>query len=448
VTRRFLALARRIRRGLNRRWSPDSDREFHDALFAAARHDPFSRSYPGYVTIRRFADFAVPFVERASSVVDLGCGPGEISCELARRFPAVSFLGVDHSPIAIARARDHARTLSLENIRFEEADLMAWMPARPLDVALMFDSFHHLADPRSFVRRLAPVCPRFMLIEPAGDALGRWQAALEFDWVLSELDKIRCHIEYDAGQAAPRLPAGRRDDLATLRSGEAVEHRYPVEDYLTFLPGYGLTIQGTVAGFDAYPPDPYQDTPLRSRFFDFAYEMIVEIDERLGCSGADLHAKHRVIYAERGAPHRLRTPPSRRVGPGSQQRVQGPYDVIVEPSSVPRRGRPGERAQGVVRVTNRGWKRLDSMNQEAPVFFSYHWLSPDGGIVEYDGLRTPFPQALEPGGAMALTFRLAAPAAPGRYVLELDLVEEGVTWFGAAGVATVRIPFVVDAPGA
>ena len=37
---------------------------------------------------------------------------------------------------------------------------------------------------------------------------------------------------------------------------------------------------------------------------------------------------------------------------------------------------------------------------------------------------------------------------PGRYVLELDLVEEGVTWFSVAGVATVRIPFVVDTPGA
>jgi hypothetical protein len=45
---------------------------------------------------------------------------------------------------------------------------------------------------------------------------------------------------------------------------------------------------------------------------------------------------------------------------------------------------------------------------------------------------------------MELTFRFAAPATAGRYLLELDLVEEGVTWFSAAGVAPVRIPFVVD----
>ena len=51
----ILALARRVRRSLNRRWSTASDREFHDALFSASQHDPFNRSYPGYVTIRRFA---------------------------------------------------------------------------------------------------------------------------------------------------------------------------------------------------------------------------------------------------------------------------------------------------------------------------------------------------------------------------------------------------------
>jgi hypothetical protein len=78
------------------------------------------------------------------------------------------------------------------------------------------------------------------------------------------------------------------------------------------------------------------------------------------------------------------------------------------------------------------------------VFFSYHWLHRDGSIVEYDGLRTPFPRPLEPADAVEVTFRLAAPPAAGRYLLELDLVEEGVTWFGAAGVSTVRIPFTVD----
>jgi len=74
----LLAFVRRVRRRVNRRWSPDSDRAFHDALFGAARHDPFSRSYPGYVTIRRFADFATPFVEGVSLVADLGCGPAEM----------------------------------------------------------------------------------------------------------------------------------------------------------------------------------------------------------------------------------------------------------------------------------------------------------------------------------------------------------------------------------
>ena len=49
------ALPRRIRWAL-RKWSPSADREFHDALFSAQRYDPLSFAYPGYVTIRRFAD--------------------------------------------------------------------------------------------------------------------------------------------------------------------------------------------------------------------------------------------------------------------------------------------------------------------------------------------------------------------------------------------------------
>ena len=75
-----------------------SDRDFHDQLFAGQHPPPFAFSYFGYLTIKRFADLAAPYVENTKSVLDLGCGPAEITCELARRFPQVSFLGVDHSP--------------------------------------------------------------------------------------------------------------------------------------------------------------------------------------------------------------------------------------------------------------------------------------------------------------------------------------------------------------
>jgi hypothetical protein len=42
---------------------------------------------------------------------------------------------------------------------------------------------------------------------------------------------------------------------------------------------------------------------------------------------------------------------------------------------------------------------------------------------------------------VTMAFRVRAPERPGRYLLAVDVVEEGVAWFSDAGVAplTVRI---------
>lgn len=145
------------------KWSTSSDREFHDSVFSALQHDPFSPSYPGNLTIRRFADLAARHLGDVRSVLDLGCGPGEITCELARRHPSVDFTGFDHSPVAIERARGHARRLGLENVGFDVANLEAFTPRAPVDLIAMFDAFHHVLDPSGFVARLRPFASRFFL---------------------------------------------------------------------------------------------------------------------------------------------------------------------------------------------------------------------------------------------------------------------------------------------
>src|SRR4051812_22493413 len=186
------ALTRWIRRARWRmaRSSPGSDREFHDALFSAQTYDPFTPSYPGYLTIRRFADLAAARLGTSRVVADVGCGPGEITCELARRLPAVSFSGFDHSASAVGRARAHAQRLQLTNVSFEVADAGMLVLEREVDAIVMFDAFHHLVDPAAFIARQRHV-PRWILIEPAGDSLGRWHWDVDLDWLVSELDKVR-----------------------------------------------------------------------------------------------------------------------------------------------------------------------------------------------------------------------------------------------------------------
>jgi hypothetical protein len=49
-----------------------------------------------------------------------------------------------------------------------------------------------------------------------------------------------------------------------------------------------------------------------------------------------------------------------------------------------------------------------------------------------------------PGESVELTLRLRAPAEPGRYVLEFDMVSEHLSWFEDLGSPTVRREFVVE----
>ena len=430
------AIPRRLRWALHR-WSPAADREFHDALFRAQRYNPFSYAYPGYITIRRFAALTEPHLQDVRHAVDLGCGPAEITCELARRNPGVTFFGVDHSEAAIARAREHKAALDLANIEFAVGDVATFEPERA-DIILMYDSFHHLVDPAGFVARLKPTVARFLLVEPSGDWLGGWQKALDFDWIPRAIDDIRARLAWQMNEAAPAASSSVPE---SEERGAAVEHRYPLAELKRFFDGYGLDVRGTVAGIGEYPPNPYATLPLREEFGRIAADVMADIDDVLLRHDVDLHAKHWVVYAERGAPHRLRSP--RPINPRSgvpPAGTPGPYDVEYLSADAPGTASAGSTFHVDVAIKNRGWRPWQSDAIAGPVFASYHWLNANGDVSIHDGRRTPFPERLLPSASTTLKMTVDAPAKPGRYILAIDLVEEGVTWFSETGVKMLELP--------
>jgi hypothetical protein len=77
---------------------------------------------------------------------------------------------------------------------------------------------------------------------------------------------------------------------------------------------------------------------------------------------------------------------------------------------------------------------------------SYHWLDGRLNAIVWDGLRTAFPLPVAPGETVSLDVELAAPRAPGRYVLRFDLVEEHRFWLSEIGVETLDVDVSVE-PG-
>jgi trans-aconitate 2-methyltransferase len=61
-------------------------------------------------------------------VVDLGCGPGNLTTLLASRWPGAEVLGVDSSPAMVARARADLPA-DVHRVRFEVGDVRTWSPA-------------------------------------------------------------------------------------------------------------------------------------------------------------------------------------------------------------------------------------------------------------------------------------------------------------------------------
>jgi trans-aconitate 2-methyltransferase len=117
----------------------------------------------------RYADErARPFFEllarvRATDpayVVDLGCGTGELTATLAARWPNATVHGLDASRAMIARAQETARAAGIGTLVFEELDLRAWRPSRPVDVLVSNAVLHWVPEHRrllpTWVDALAP----------------------------------------------------------------------------------------------------------------------------------------------------------------------------------------------------------------------------------------------------------------------------------------------------
>ena len=67
--------------------------------------------------------------EEPQEVVDLGCGPGNLTTLLADRWPDAHVVGLDSSPEMIDKARQAS-----DRVAFEVADLRDWQPQRAVDV--------------------------------------------------------------------------------------------------------------------------------------------------------------------------------------------------------------------------------------------------------------------------------------------------------------------------
>ena len=101
---------------------------------------------------------AVGMTERGEAA-DLGCGPGQLVIELARRSPDLHVTGIDLSDEMIARDQDNARRAGVaERVSFRQGDAQQIpFPDASLDLVISTLSLHHWSDPVAVLDEIARV---------------------------------------------------------------------------------------------------------------------------------------------------------------------------------------------------------------------------------------------------------------------------------------------------
>lgn len=102
---------------------------------------------------------------------------------------------------------------------------------------------------------------------------------------------------------------------------------------------------------------------------------------------------------------------------------------VVLRASVPRAMRPGAAYAVPFELTNRAAPQLDAAHPY-PTNLGYRWLDADGREAgRENAVRTKLPRPLPDGDTAEGAMDVVAPSAPGRYVLRLSVIQEGVAWF-------------------
>ena len=143
-----------------------------------------------------------------ATVLDVGCGVGEIVVLLSNDMPATEFVGHEISPFAFERAR----VRSGGRVRFATGDLFEGATA--YDLAMAIDVFEHVDDYMGFLRRMKG-CATFKLYHIPLDL--SVQSVLRGSPLLRERRDVG-HLHYFTKETA----------LACLRDTghEIVDHRY------------------------------------------------------------------------------------------------------------------------------------------------------------------------------------------------------------------------------
>ena len=122
--------------------------------YTHGHHESVLRSHT-WRTAENSAGYLLGSLEPGQRLLDVGCGPGTITLDLAQRVAPGEVLGIDRSDDVIAAADEAARAAAATNVRFAVDDVYALeLGDETFDVAHAHQVLQHLTDPVAALREI------------------------------------------------------------------------------------------------------------------------------------------------------------------------------------------------------------------------------------------------------------------------------------------------------
>ncbi|WP_228973688.1 methyltransferase domain-containing protein [Streptomyces sp. DH12] len=186
-----------------------------DAVYTHGHHESVLRSHR-WRTAGNSAAYLLGSLRPGLDVLDVGCGPGTITADLAALVAPGRVTAVDAAEGVLAQARAVAEERGRDNVRFAVADVHALdFPDGSFDVVHAHQVLQHVGDPVAALREMRRVC------RPGGVVAARDSDYAAFAWYpeLPGLEEWRNLYRRVARSNGGEPDAGRRLSAWARRAG-------------------------------------------------------------------------------------------------------------------------------------------------------------------------------------------------------------------------------------
>jgi SAM-dependent methyltransferase len=129
-----------------------------EEAYTHGHHESVLRSHR-WRTVDNSAAYLLPNLAVGLDLLDVGCGPGSITVDLARRLAPGTVVGIDREEEPLGIARAEAAAAGLANVRFEVGDAYRLDFAdESFDIVHAHQVLQHLGDPVAALREMRRVC--------------------------------------------------------------------------------------------------------------------------------------------------------------------------------------------------------------------------------------------------------------------------------------------------